>query len=281
MKDLRDVLTKMKRSDAEGYFSETTRSQFLGNNTLLCQVLGGRKLFTVADDVGFTPHMIFDGYWEFWLSKYFALAIHPGDAVLDIGANQGYYTILAGDLVGPEGKVIAIEPNPEVHSRLVSSAQVNGFGDRVEARNVAVSLDGQAGAAQFWVPHGDSKNARFFFPGDDRGLMESLGHVIEVEAVRLDVDSFERVDFVKVDVEGAELSVLQQLRPIIEKFRPGLVCEVNFERHYKFDDLVEAIGSEKLLYLDYDSKVKPFTRDMAEDQATMGDDWLVCLERGG
>lgn len=278
MHDLRKILTKKKRSEAEEYFSSNTRSQYLGNNTLLCRVLGNHKLFVMADDIGFTPHMVFDGFWEFWLTKYFAKAIRASDHVIDIGANQGYYTVLAGELVGPEGKVLAIEPNPQVYSRLVASAQVNGYWGRIETRNVALALDGADEAVPFWLPKGDPKNARFIFPDDNQDLLESLGEIIEVPAVELDAGSFERVDFIKIDVEGAEIGVLTQLRPLIQKFRPGLVCEVNFGRHYGYDDVVEAIGTDELLYLDYDSVTKPFTREMAET-VNKGEDWLICLER--
>ena len=100
MSQLRPILLKQNRPDAEQHFTARTRSQYLGNGTLLCQVLGGLKLFVIGDDVGFSPHMIFEGYWEFWLTRHFAEVIRPGDTVLDIGANLGYYTLLAADLVG-------------------------------------------------------------------------------------------------------------------------------------------------------------------------------------
>jgi FkbM family methyltransferase len=278
MSELRKILLKKNRPDAEAFFASHTRSQYVGDNTLLCQVLGNHKMFFMANDIGFAPHMVFDGYWEFWLTKYFAEKIKPGDYVIDIGANQGYYTILASELVGPQGKVLAIEPNPQVFSRLLASAQVNGFLSRIEARNVALALDGADEAAPFWLPHGDPKNARFVFPGDNQALLESLGEIIEVPAIVLEPESFARVDFIKIDVEGAEIGVLKQCRPIIERFRPGLVCEVNFGRHYDYDDLVEAIGTDKLLYLDFNSVTRPFTREMAET-VNVGEDWLICLER--
>ncbi|MBD3756401.1 MAG: FkbM family methyltransferase [Gammaproteobacteria bacterium] len=278
MSDLRNLLNTIHRADAEKYFAEHTRSEFMGNNTVLCQILGDRKFFAIADDIGFTPHMVMDGYWEFWLTRYFAKVLRPGDFVIDIGANQGYYTILASELVGCSGKVVAIEPNPEVFARLVASVQVNGFSDRVEALNVALALDGQGAKAPFFVPRHDCKNGRFVYAGEDPAYLAGFGDIIEVDAVRLEPSRFERVDFIKIDVEGAELAVIRQLRPLLEKFRPGLVCEVNFGRQYRYDDLVDALGTDQLHFLDYDSKVKPFTRKMAETE-NVGEDWLICQER--
>jgi len=279
MSDLDKILKTMSRQDAQKHFSDRTRSQYMGNNTILCRILGDLKIFALADDIGFTPHMVFNGFWEYWLTKYFAEAIRPGDCVIDIGANQGYYTLLASDLVGPRGKVVSIEPNPEIYSKILASVQFNGFFGRVEALNVALALEGQVGVVPFWVPHHDCKNGRLIFPTDNLKLLETHGRIIEVEAVDLQADRFDRVDFIKIDVEGAELAVLKQVRPIIDRFKPGLVCEVNFGRHYSYDDLVEAVGTDELLYLDFDSKLKKFNKHLAESENT-GEDWLICIERG-
>ena len=67
--------------------------------------------------------MIMDGFWEYWLTKYFAEQIKPGDTVIDIGANLGYYTLLAGDLVTATGRVVAVEPNPLVFELLSKSVK--------------------------------------------------------------------------------------------------------------------------------------------------------------
>ena len=274
---LRSILLNRNRPTAEKLFTARTRSQYLGKGTLLCQVLGGLKLFVIGDDVGLSPHMIFDGYWEYWLTRHFAEVIRPGDTVLDIGANLGYYTLLAADLVGAKGHVVAIEPNPEVFRRLSASVAVNGFTPRTSARNVALAGPGESGKRAFFVPTGEPKNGRFVGAHENPELLAHHGTVSEVELGRIDPDAFERVDFIKIDVEGAELAVLEHLRPVLEKFRPKVVCEVNFQRGYGWDDVVAAFGTDALSYLDFHSNVKPLTRDMTETQQ-LGEDWLVCVD---
>lgn len=276
MSRLRSILLERNRTSAEAHFAANTRSQYLGGGTLLCQVLGELKLFVIGEDVGFSPHMIFDGYWEFWLSRYFAEAVRPGCTVLDIGANLGYYTMLAADLVGDSGHVVAIEPNPEVFRRLSASVSVNGFEPRVSARNVALAGPGETGQRAFFVPTGDPKNGRFVAAGERPERLEQRGTVSQVVLGHLNPDEFERVDFIKIDVEGAELQVLAHLRPILEKFRPRVVCEVNFARGYGWDDVAEAFGTAALQFLAFDSTLKPFTREMAETRM-QGEDWLVCV----
>lgn len=277
MSKLRSILLDHARPAAEAHFVARTRSQYLGSGTLLCQVLGGLKLFVIGEDVGFSPHMIFEGYWEYWLTRHFAQVIRPGDTVIDIGANLGYYTMLAADLVGETGRVVAIEPNPEVFRRLSASVSVNGFAARVSARNVALAGPGESGERPFFVPSGEPKNGRFLAPHEDRERLARCGTLGKVALGRLDPDDFQRVDFIKIDVEGAELAVLSHLRPILDKFRPKVVCEVNFGRGYNWDDVTAAFGTDALQFLDFDSTVKPLTRAMAETQQR-GEDWLVCVD---
>ena len=277
MSRLRKILLGQGRPAAEEYFIARTRSQYLGKGTLLCQVLGGLKLFVIGDDIGFSPHMIFEGYWEFWLTRHFAEAIRSGDTVIDIGANLGYYTVLAADLVGPEGRVVAIEPNPEVFRRLSASIAVNGFAPRTSARNVALAGPDESGKRAFFVPAGEPKNGRFVGDREDPAKLGAHGTVSEVALGRIDPDDFERVDFIKIDVEGAELAVLHHLRPVLDRFRPKVVCEVNFKRGYGWDDVVAAFGTDALGFLDFDSMVKPLTREMAET-LQLGEDWLVCVD---
>lgn len=277
MSQLRTLLLERSRPDAEAHITARTRSQYLGRGTVLCQVLGELKLFVIGEDIGFSPHMIFEGYWEFWLTRHFAAAIRAGDTVIDIGANLGYYTLLAADLVGQSGRVVAIEPNPQVFARLSASIAVNGFSAHTSARNVALAAAGEHGTRPFFVPAGEPKNGRFVAPGEDPGRLAAHGAVSDVTLGRINPDDFERVDFIKIDVEGAELAVLDHLRPLLDKFRPKVVCEVNFARGYGWDDVTAAFGTNALAFLDFDSKIKPLTRAMAETQQ-WGEDWLVCVD---
>jgi hypothetical protein len=83
---------------------------------VLARVLGGPKIFLSADDLGFGCHLMLDGYWESWLTLFFARYVTPGKTVIDVGANFGYYTILFAAGVGPSGRVVAIEPVPAIVS---------------------------------------------------------------------------------------------------------------------------------------------------------------------
>jgi Protein-L-isoaspartate(D-aspartate) O-methyltransferase (PCMT) len=77
------------------------------------------------------------GEWEPNVSRYVADRLRPGDVFVDVGANIGYYSLLASTIVGPSGKVVAIEASPAIHGLLVDNLRRNRA-DNVEARS---SLD--------------------------------------------------------------------------------------------------------------------------------------------
>lgn len=276
MRPLREILCDYSRAESEALMSGLTRSQYLGRNRVLCSILGGRKFFAIADDVGFSTHMISDGFWEFWLSRCFARHIRPGDTVLDVGANLGYYTLIAAELAGAQGRVIAIEPNPSVYSFLCDTISVNGFSSRVTALNAAIGGRQRETLAPFFVPNGEPKNGRFLMAGEDARRLSAVGEVFSVRTLHtVPVDSG-RVDFIKIDVEGAELEVLASLAALMETHRPKIVCEVNFARGYGYDDVARFLGhGSELRYLDYDSEIRPLTRHMA-DSERIAEDWLIC-----
>ena len=276
MNDLRNFIASSKRHEAERYFSEQARSQYLGNDTLLCKVLGDKKMFAIASDVGLSPHLVLDGYWEYWLTLHFATTLKPGDTVIDVGANLGYYTVLAADLVGGSGTVVSVEPNPAVFSYLIKTIAVNGYGGRVSAFNYAISDERESQAIPFFVPTGEPKNGRFLLTGENADRLSGMGELIEVAVGSLQETSFSRIDLIKIDVEGAELKVLRSLRPLIDRFSPQVVCEVNFQRGYGYEDVQNALGVDsQLQFIDYDGLIKPLTRAMASEQRK-GDDWIIC-----
>jgi len=80
------------------------------------------------------------GEWEPNVSRYVADRLRPGDVFVDVGADIGYYSLLASTIVGPSGKVVAIEASPKVHGLLVDNLRRNGV-DNVEARDSLDALD--------------------------------------------------------------------------------------------------------------------------------------------
>jgi FkbM family methyltransferase len=149
--------------------------------------------------------------------------VRPGDTCLDVGANVGALTRPLATAVGPGGRVIAYEAYPPTAEALRESLAAEGLG-WVTVENVAVT-DG--GERTVWLYPGRNRwNGEWNIVGHDVEGRETAPEV-EVTAVSLDdyLAAAERVDFVKIDVEGAEGRVLKGMQRLLRQARPFVLVE--------------------------------------------------------
>ena len=170
-------------------------------------------------------YVYYFGVWEPAISQWFRGYVRPGDIVVDVGANVGWYTLLAAQRVGTEGQVVAIEASPIIATRLQANLALNPS----LATPVTV-YNGAAGDREGMIPlyAGNTQNSgsTSIHQGTDMVLegtvpMRSLSSLLsEFDLTRLRV--------IKVDVEGAEPLVLEGLLPIAEKLtkNAALVVEI-------------------------------------------------------
>ena len=161
------------------------------------------------------------GIYERAASSVFVRLMRPGMTVVDAGAHAGQYTLLAAKRLGPGGRVIAFEPNPEALRRLRRNIRANRFEDRVTIHERAL---------------GDTNTTMVLHASDDdlnlggASLLPqpNAPSTIEVMCSRLDdVIGEERIDVMKVDVEGFESQVLEGARGALGLHRPIVQFEVN------------------------------------------------------
>jgi len=135
----------------------------------------------------------------------------PGMTFVDIGAHIGLLTLAGARAVGPSGKVLAIEPVPQTFELLKQALAINGLAQRVEVRCLAAGAHRER--CKFFVR---SVLGHSSFIRSDT-LSDSSTVEIEVDVSPLDdlVPKGERVDLVKIDVEGAELAVLEGMTRVI------------------------------------------------------------------
>ena len=126
-----------------------------------------------------------------------AAAVPPGGRVVEGGAHLGFVTVHAARAAGPDGRVIAFEPNVPIHDVLRENLAANGVHDRVDVRPQAL---GEAPGV-----------ASFFASGDTSSFFKAEAGAVpgEVEVVRGDDVVAGSVDVIKLDVEGAELAALR------------------------------------------------------------------------
>jgi FkbM family methyltransferase len=206
--------------------------QRVDTETRVAQLPGGAGLLVTLRDYALRE-LYFKGsrttrrgwLWEPETTRFVFRWLRPGDTFVDIGAHVGYYTAIAGSIVGRSGRVHAFEPNPAVAALLQKTVDLNRYGDRTEINAVAVTSTGApieiyrptdpgATMATTTVPHAWQS----VLPGLQVSSVTLDGYVTtrRIKAIRL----------VKIDVEGAELDVLSGASHTLQAVRPqALICE--------------------------------------------------------
>ena len=230
----------LSRQDIEMISTEAIRNIYMGSNISLCKILTKYNIYLDGRDAGVVPNIMMDGYWESWITKFIAKTVQPGDYCVDAGANFGYYSLLIANLAGREGKTIAIEPNAYLCKLLAMTNNVNDFGFKI----INMAASNSTGETILSVPDHLWGSATIVtkaeLPGDNKK------EVVKTDMLdNMVVDAgFPRVDFIKMDCEGAEPIIMQgmekilaqnpQLKMVME-YSPYLYLDANRFTEFLFD----------------------------------------------
>ncbi|WP_137124730.1 FkbM family methyltransferase [Roseomonas sp. HF4] len=267
-------LLAMGRVEAEAAMRARCMVVPVDATTALCRILGRYKMYVDRRDIGFAPHLMFEGFWEFWLTEFMWRNVRPGQVALDVGANHGYYSLVLADLVGAAGRVHAFEPNPRLLDLLERTVALNGFWHLVGLHGVAVAdLPGPPMA--FVATEAEPKNGRLLMPGE--AVPDGPGTIrTDVPVLSLDEAAPGAVDFVKIDVEGAEELVWHGMQGLIAR-SPGIriVMEFNPGRCRTPRETLEGIAARfPLREIGFDARACPCTVD---DVLSRSEDTLLYL----
>ncbi len=175
-------------------------------------------------DADFIGRPLLDGGFEKAEYNFARQFVKPGMTVLDIGAHRGYYTLLFSKKVGRGGRVLSFEPSPRERKRLKLHRNIN-LCRNVEIKDCA--LGEKEGTANLYLVYGEDTGCNSLRPPDTdlptsptpvlvRRLDDVLSHA-----------GAEKVDFIKLDVEGGELEVLKGAPRLLQSAsRPVILCEV-------------------------------------------------------
>lgn len=167
---------------------------------------------------------LFLGEYEAHLRPIFQTFLTSGAVAVDVGANVGAHTLTLAELVGKDGRIFAFEPNPAIRRRLERNLELNHF-TQVTVHDCA--LGDTEGSMSLRVPAAGSDEASN--PGLASLVALDTPHdLVEVAVCRLDdlLDgSIERLDLLKVDVQGFEMSVFRGMTDVLQRFRPVIVFE--------------------------------------------------------
>ena len=179
-----------------------------------------RNLHWILNPSDFVQSEFFwTGSKDTWDTYHVLKLLKPGDVIFDIGANFGYYSIVACAELGGPCRVFAFEPNAPSYARLVKNINLNEFGGRIKAFQLALSDAGGTG----WIVElpGNTGDARVSSTAGDRQV--SLASWDEFCAEH-DIGG---IDFVKIDVQGYEEKVLLGGKNTLKRFAPALLIELD------------------------------------------------------
>jgi FkbM family methyltransferase len=188
---------------------------WMATTALAYRFLSNFWLYVEEGDTAFTPHGP-DGFWEAWITTWMSRQFDNHDIFVDVGANVGYYTLMAAK---HGAEVLSFEPIPEVFQILSDNLTVNNAFSNTIAQNLAVS--DKLGTAHLEIPAGHT-GAAFL---SDEG--------IEVKTTTLDhyMAFFDdkRV-LIKVDVEGAEPQVWRGMQQVLKRASVTMILEWDVAR---------------------------------------------------
>lgn len=174
----------------------------------------------------FCSDSIFAGRFECSECRFVERFLQPGMTVLDVGAHHGFYTLLASTKVGATGKVITFEPSPRERIRLVRHLRLN---HRTNVTVLPWALAEHDGYENLNVVAGRDTGCNSLRPP----FVSEPTYLVQVEGKSLDscIPATTQVDFMKMDVEGAELGVLRGATQLLTRRpRPVILCEVSDTR---------------------------------------------------
>lgn len=162
-----------------------------------------------------------NGIWEEYETEVLLKLLKPGDVFLDIGANIGYYTVIASVVVGDSGKVFSFEPDPDNFALLESNANLNSLKNACLV-NAALSSATSAGALYLNPENCGDHQVHDPDGSRDRVPIQLLHGSDFLE------QHISSVNFIKIDTQGAEVEVLSGLLPLIKKALPSLSMITEF-----------------------------------------------------
>ncbi|WP_448243326.1 FkbM family methyltransferase [Pseudoxanthomonas mexicana] len=186
-------------------------------------------------DLSLSEHMqrriFWMGYYSEDVIRVIKQRLRPGMTFVDIGANIGEVSLVAAKIVGPQGHVLAFEPVDTLADRLQEHTNRNGL---QHVRVVRMGLSDHDGTAVIYDSCGQGEAN-----DEHQGLSSLFGDPSRNAALQtielgcldtfLSEPELERVDLIKIDIEGGELTCLRGAESLLRKHRPALIVEIQSE----------------------------------------------------
>ena len=151
------------------------------------------------------------GMWEPCETSLVLSLLRPGDVFVDVGANIGYFSIIAASAVGDSGQVFAFEPDPSNFALLEANGTLNGLGKRIRSARIGLAATDGEGSLYLSPDNLGDHQIHAADPSRDQ-LPITLRNGSDYLRPRL-----QRLDLLKVDTQGAEFEVIAGLLPLLNE----------------------------------------------------------------
>jgi FkbM family methyltransferase len=159
--------------------------------------------------------------YEIAETRFIKGVLRPDDVFVDVGANVGWYTMLASTVIGDSGKIHAFEPRNQIVDYLRRTVTLNALEEMVSVHPIGLSNEAKT-EILIWSATSNNSGGASFARGDASSEMICQ----EIKVRSLDTLRLDRVDVIKIDVEGAEPLVVEGATKTIERDRPIILTEV-------------------------------------------------------
>jgi len=172
------------------------------------------------------------------------MIIQPGDHILDIGANIGYYALMESKMIGSLGKVLAVEPSPSNILLLKKNLSLNSITNVDVVQGAISDIDE---VKEFYLSNESNLNTFHNYGTITKHLSGDVINVHTYNALSLFKSNgfLERIDLIRMDVEGHEVSVLSGLLEAIinNEIAPKIIFETHLSRYNSENDMVSVLES--------------------------------------
>ncbi|MFC9778616.1 FkbM family methyltransferase [Paenibacillus chitinolyticus] len=188
---------------------------YIGNNKMMVKLAYNAVITIPSNDLSLMPTLVTTGMFEVPLTKYFLTQLKPGYTVVDVGANIGYFTVLAAKVVGNTGRVIGYEADPNTAAVLKDNLAMNWLTENVTIINKAVYSENKT--LQFRSSERFHGYSSWKEKPQDDNLIDHYT-IRDVEAVSLDneLQELDTIDLVKIDIEGGEYHAFLGMKKLIQ-----------------------------------------------------------------
>lgn len=264
-------------------------NNYMGNDTVLSQLWYGDGIFLDACDLQISASIIRNGIWEPSLTRFIIDNLREGDVFVDVGANVGYFSLLASRTVQADGFVVAFEPQPKLAEFVRHSLEMNAYRPISCVRSIAIGEREEMGVLGHVAnSSGASSLAQGFGDGSRPASHVAVVPLdIALAEVRAATGRGIVPSMIKIDVEGFEYSVWRGMQKtiastadliVIMEFSPSRYVAAGQDPAQFIQEIISCGFS--IVNLGRDGKESPFNVDAIPEIIASNDFVDLVLRKG-